>query len=119
MSEASRKSPRRILDKDLDRLDQFRGGRRLPCARPDRARAWRCCFLALAAIFASVYVFDEPRAASSSPRRRSPAYMALNIGANDVANNVGPAVGARVITMGGALVMAAIFETAGALACRR
>ena len=43
------------------------------------------------------------------------AYMALNIGANDVANNMGPAVGAKALTMGGALVIAVIFETAGAL----
>jgi inorganic phosphate transporter, PiT family len=43
------------------------------------------------------------------------AYMALNIGANDVANNMGPAVGAKAITMGGALLVAAICETAGAL----
>lgn len=43
------------------------------------------------------------------------AYMALNIGANDVANNMGPAVGAEAVTLGGALVIAAVFETAGAL----
>nr|WP_155094555.1 inorganic phosphate transporter [Paracoccus aestuariivivens] len=43
------------------------------------------------------------------------AYMALNIGANDVANNMGPAVGAKALTMGSALVIAAVFETAGAL----
>ena len=43
------------------------------------------------------------------------AYMALNIGANDVANNMGPAVGANAMTMGGAIVIAAIFESAGAL----
>lgn len=43
------------------------------------------------------------------------SYMALNIGANDVANNMGPAVGARALTMAGALVIAAIFETAGAV----
>lgn len=43
------------------------------------------------------------------------AYMALNIGANDVANNMGPAVGANALTMGGAITIAAIFETAGAL----
>jgi len=43
------------------------------------------------------------------------AYMALNIGANDVANNVGPAVGSRALTMSGAIVIAAIFEASGAL----
>ena len=43
------------------------------------------------------------------------AYMALNIGANDVANNVGPAVGSKALTMGGAIIIAAIFETSGAL----
>ena len=43
------------------------------------------------------------------------AYMALNIGANDVANNVGPAVGSKALTMVGALAIAAIFESAGAL----
>ena len=42
-------------------------------------------------------------------------YMALNIGANDVANNVGPAVGAYAITLGGAVLIAAIFEASGAL----
>ena len=42
-------------------------------------------------------------------------YMAMNIGANDVANNVGPAVGSRALTLAGALVIAAIFEAAGAL----
>ena len=42
-------------------------------------------------------------------------YMALNIGANDVANNVGPAFGAKSLTMVGALAIAAVFETAGAL----
>ncbi len=42
-------------------------------------------------------------------------YMALNIGANDVANNVGPAVGSKALTMGGAIIIAAIFEASGAL----
>src|SRR6056300_447126 len=43
------------------------------------------------------------------------AYMALNIGANDVANNMGPAVGANALTMGGAIAIAAVFESAGAM----
>ncbi|AXH08485.1 inorganic phosphate transporter [Malaciobacter halophilus] len=43
------------------------------------------------------------------------AYMAMNIGANDVANNVGPAVGSKAMTMFWAIVIAATFEAAGAL----
>lgn len=42
-------------------------------------------------------------------------YMAMNIGANDVANNVGPAVGSKAMTMGTAIAIAAIFEAAGAI----
>jgi len=42
------------------------------------------------------------------------AYMAMNIGANDVANNVGPAVGSKALTMGGAILIAVIFEAGGA-----
>ena len=43
------------------------------------------------------------------------AYMAMNIGANDVANNVGPAVGSRALSLTGAIIIAAIFEASGAL----
>ncbi|NVP17513.1 inorganic phosphate transporter [Candidatus Gracilibacteria bacterium] len=41
--------------------------------------------------------------------------MAINLGANDIANNMGPAVGSKALTIGGALLIAAIFEAAGAL----
>jgi len=43
------------------------------------------------------------------------AYMAMNIGANDVANNVGPAVGSKALTLTMAIVIAAVFEAGGAL----
>ncbi|HKJ61813.1 MAG TPA: inorganic phosphate transporter, partial [Hyphomicrobiales bacterium] len=43
------------------------------------------------------------------------AYMAINIGANDVANNVGPAVGSFALTLTGAIIVAALFEAAGAI----
>src|SRR3546814_12991274 len=41
--------------------------------------------------------------------------MALNIGANDVANNMGPAVGGKVLTVLAAVLIAAVCEAAGAL----
>jgi PiT family inorganic phosphate transporter len=42
-------------------------------------------------------------------------YMAMNIGANDVANNVGPAVGSGALTMTAAIIIAAMGEMGGAL----
>lgn len=42
-------------------------------------------------------------------------YMALNIGANDVANNVGPAVGSGALSLAAAIGLAAICEAAGAI----
>lgn len=41
-------------------------------------------------------------------------YMALNIGANDVANSMGPAVGSGAVTLWGALLIAVIGYTSGA-----
>ena len=42
-------------------------------------------------------------------------YMAMNIGANDVANNMGPAVGSGAMSMGWAILIAALFEAMGAI----
>ncbi|MEW8505401.1 MAG: inorganic phosphate transporter [Candidatus Thiodiazotropha sp.] len=41
-------------------------------------------------------------------------YLALNIGANDAGNNIGPLVGSAVIGLTGAMLFAAVFEAAGA-----
>ena len=41
-------------------------------------------------------------------------YMALNIGANDAGNNIGPLVGSQVIGLGTAILLAGLFEAAGA-----
>ncbi len=43
------------------------------------------------------------------------AYMALNIGANDVANNVGPAVGSFALSLTAAIAIAVVFEEGGAI----
>ena len=42
-------------------------------------------------------------------------YMAVNIGANDVANNMGPAVWAKAMTIVWAIIIAAICEASGAI----
>ncbi|MGY8957810.1 MAG: inorganic phosphate transporter, partial [Alphaproteobacteria bacterium] len=72
-------------------------------------------FLALSAVLASVFVGVESDTTMIVVAAVLGGYMALNIGANDVANNVGPAVGSRALTMFGALLIAAVFESAGVL----
>lgn len=42
-------------------------------------------------------------------------YMALTIGANDVANVMGPTVGCKALSMPAAIILAVLFELAGAL----
>lgn len=107
-------SRKQTLDKDLDKLVHVEEAATV-VARPLAAPGIALAFLAFSAVFASIYAFDEPRGALIVVAAIIGGYMALNIGANDVANNVGPAVGARALTMGGALAIAAIFESAGAL----
>ncbi|MCV0350499.1 MAG: inorganic phosphate transporter [Nitratireductor sp.] len=113
MSESS--NPRKqTLDKDLDKLVYVEEAT-TTVARGLVAPGLALLFLALTAIFAATYTFGEPRAVIIVAAAAIGAYMALNIGANDVANNVGPAVGAKAMTLGGALLIAAVFESAGAL----
>jgi len=77
------------------------------------------CLLVLVvagAAFLTGYLFGSPQdALLSAVVALIGGYMALNIGANDVANSVGPMVGARVLPLGAALLLAAVAETAGAL----
>jgi len=65
--------------------------------------------------FANIQVGDIPGNTMLVIAAVIGAYMAINIGANDVANNVGPAVGSKAMTLAGAILIAAIFEAAGAL----
>jgi PiT family inorganic phosphate transporter len=104
---------KRTLDKDLDKLTQVEDAAK-HVSRKLVAPGIGLVFLGIAMLFAGVYVFDRPGAVLVIAAAALAAYMAMNIGANDVTNNVGAAVGARAMTMGQALVIAAIFEILGA-----
>jgi len=112
MSDSSRS--KHTLDKDLGRLADIEEATGF-VVRGFLAPGLALLFLLLAASAAAIYVFGQPQAIVVVIAAAIAAYLAMNIGANDVANNVGPAVGAKAMTMVSALVIAAIFETAGAL----
>ena len=102
------------LDKDLEKLVHVEAATRT-LAGTFAAPALALLFLGCSGVLAGVYSGVSTDAALVIFAAILGGYMALNIGANDVANNVGPAVGARALTMTGALLIAAVFESAGAL----
>ncbi len=102
------------LDKDLGKIARLEDATR-SVSRTLFAPGFALLFLVIAGIIADFQIVDGAHAGLVIAAAVVGGYMALNIGANDVANNVGPAVGARALTMTGALVIAAIFESAGAL----
>ncbi|ARM87156.1 phosphate ABC transporter permease protein [Rhizobium sp. CIAT894] len=104
---------KRTLDKDLDKITHAEDAAKHVLRRLV-APGLGLIFVGLAMLFAGVYVFDQPGAVLVVAAAALAGYMAMNIGANDVTNNVGAAVGARAMTMGQALIIAAIFEVLGA-----
>ncbi|MCE2492115.1 MAG: inorganic phosphate transporter [Alphaproteobacteria bacterium] len=102
------------LDKDLEKIVHVEAAARTTGAGVI-PHSMALVFLGLSALVAGVYSGVTADAAIVVFGAILGGYMALNIGANDVANNVGPAVGSRALTMVGALIIAAIFESAGAL----
>ncbi len=109
-------SPRSVktLDTDLGRIGLLEQAT-LAVSRPLVALGLSLAFMAVVGLGASALTGGQPLSLVVVVAAVFGGYMALNIGANDVANNMGPAVGARALTLGGALVVAAICETAGAL----
>ncbi len=72
-------------------------------------------FIILIMLIAGINIGDIPHNYMLIAAAMIGGYMAMNIGANDVANNVGPAVGSKALTLGGAIAIAAVFEAGGAL----
>ncbi len=102
------------LDKDLDKLTSMEMAAESVSQRVV-APGLAILFVVICAVVAGAVVTGQSGAVVIVAAAVVGAYMALNIGANDVANNVGPAVGARAMTLVTALVIAAVFESAGAL----
>lgn len=104
----------KTLDKDLGRIDRLEQATHY-VSRPLIAPGIALAFVMVVAVLAALFSGGSPERLIVIIAAVFGAYMALNIGANDVANNMGPAVGANALTLGGALLIAAVFETAGAL----
>ncbi|SIT86969.1 inorganic phosphate transporter [Pontibaca methylaminivorans] len=114
MSERPAGTRWKTLDSDLNRISivEYASAQ---ISRPLVAPGIGLAFIAVASLLAAVFFGHAPVNFVVVAAAGFGAYMALNIGANDVANNMGPAVGANALSMTAALVIAAVFESAGAL----
>ncbi len=114
MSERPAGTRWKTLDSDLNRISivEYASAQ---ISRPLVAPGIGLAFIAVASLLAAVFFGHAPVNFVVVAAAGLGAYMALNIGANDVANNMGPAVGANALSMTAALVIAAVFESAGAL----
>ncbi|MEQ8599456.1 MAG: anion permease [Devosia sp.] len=102
------------LDKDLQRFSGLENATH-HLSRSLAAPGIALVFLLLVGVWAAFVMGQGPGTYVVVIAALIAGYMALNVGANDVANNMGPAVGSRALTMVGALAIAGIFEAAGAL----
>ncbi len=102
------------LDRDLHRITNVERAN-AHIARPMLAPGIALAFIVLAGLSAAVFFGLTNGGMIVIAAAAFGAYMAINIGANDVANNMGPAVGANALTMTGAIAIAAVAESAGAL----
>jgi len=99
---------------DINNISQIEKATQI--GRPEMFRfGMALTFITVIMIATSMTVSDVPHNYMLIAAAMIGAYMAMNIGANDVANNVGPAVGSKALTLTGAIVLAAIFEASGAL----
>jgi PiT family inorganic phosphate transporter len=107
-------SKKSTLDKDLEKIVHIEAATR-SLSSSYVGHGIALLFLGASAVLAGAVAGVDHHSALVVFAAVLGGYMALNIGANDVANNVGPAVGSRAMTLMTALVIAAVFESAGAL----
>lgn len=104
----------RILDKDLTKLTHSEAAR-FQAARP-LMRLGAAMLFVLAVVLVAMGVFGgQGDLATVGTAMAVASYLALSIGSNDVANSLGPAVGAGAVPLGAGLVIVALAEIAGAL----
>ncbi|WP_282169150.1 inorganic phosphate transporter [Ruegeria atlantica] len=114
MSNTNNKNRWQALDSDLHRISRLEHAN-VHVARPLLAPGIALAFIVIAGLIAAILFGRADGGLIVIAAAGFGAYMAINIGANDVANNMGPAVGANALTMGGAIAIAAVAESAGAL----
>lgn len=113
MSEPVSPFKKPTLDKDLEKHSFIEASTHFVMKRA-AVPGLAAIFLALAAVLAVLFVPVNEVTLVIIAAAVIAAYMAMNIGANDVTNNVGAAVGAKAITLVGALSIAFVFEILGA-----
>lgn len=113
MSEPQSPFEKPTLDKDLDKFSFMEASTQV-VMKHAAAPGLAAIFLALAALFSSFFAPTNEAMFVIVAAAAVAAYMAMNIGANDVTNNVGAAVGAKAITLVWALAIAFVFEILGA-----
>ncbi len=114
MSDAYSKTRWEGLDRDLQRISSFERATAF-VSRPLVAPGIALAFILLAGLIAALIFGFANGGVIVVAAAAFGAYMAINIGANDVANNMGPAVGANALRLSVAIAIAAIAESAGAL----
>lgn len=114
MSEPQSPFEKPTLDKDLETFSFIEASTQFVMKRA-AAPGLAAIFLAMTAVLSTFFVPANGIALVIVAATVVAAYMAMNIGANDVTNNVGAAVGAKAITLVGALSIAFVFEILGAV----
>jgi len=103
-----------ILDKDLGRMTNAERAA-MAAARPRVRIGIAVVFVAAVAEFVAAAVAGQPALGIMAAAVAIAIYLALSIGANDVANALGPAVGAGAIGLAKGLILVALMDVLGAV----